>query len=233
MMKRQVSSSQRGFTLIELLIATTVFSVILLVVSATLIQVSRMYYKGVITSKTQNVTRSVMDDVSRTIQFSNGSYSTYVSPTDPPYAQTRAICMGKVRWTYVVGPQMNEDAPDGTYNAPGFTNQIRHVLWQDTIGSETCDNDIPDLKLANPNSQAANPNRNGKELLENKMRLIAFNVTPLEANSRAYAVNVRVIYGDTDLLDISANPIVCKGSAFGSQWCAISGLSSVVYKRVE
>lgn len=66
----------KGFTIIELLIATVTFALILLIITAAIIQFSKVYYKGVATSKTQEVARSIADDMSRAAQFStsfNGS----------------------------------------------------------------------------------------------------------------------------------------------------------------
>lgn len=62
--------NKRGFTIIELLIATVTFSLILLIITGAIIQFSRVYYKGVVTSKTQETARSVADELSRAAQFS-------------------------------------------------------------------------------------------------------------------------------------------------------------------
>lgn len=61
----------RGFTIIELLIATVIFSLILLVVTGSIIQFSKIYYKGVATSKTQEVARTIAEDMARSAQFSS------------------------------------------------------------------------------------------------------------------------------------------------------------------
>lgn len=220
-------NNSQGFTLVELLIATTVFSVILLVAAAALIQVGRMYYKGVITSKTQNVARSVTDDVSRSIQFSSGNLTTASSGSNP---LIQAICSGNTRFTYVVGAQVDNNAVSGTYNQDNRT--MRHVLWQDEIGTEQCGNDLPNLLLDNPYAEAANSDRNGRELLENGMRLQTFSVQPQSGSSDSFNVDIGVIYyADKDLLDDFNNPTACKGSLVGGQWCAISNLNTVVYSR--
>lgn len=87
----------KGFTIIELLIATVTFSVILLIVSGAIIQFSRVYYRGVITSKTQEVARSVVDEVARTAQFSS-----YLDSVDGVY------CLGDRRFRYVLNQVRTE-----------------------------------------------------------------------------------------------------------------------------
>lgn len=214
MARRTTDSNQRGFTIVELMIATTVFSIILLIAATTLIQIGRMYYKGVITSKTQNVTRSIMDDVSRSIQFSSGNGS-QASDNNPP---RQAYCIGSTRYTYVLGKQVSSN--------PQGPNQTRHALWQDSADSSNCGFNLPDLQQAKPSSD-------GKELLEEHMRLQDFSVTAQPQSNDTYTVNVKVIYGDDDLLDDPSNPTTCKGSVVGGQWCAISELKTVVYSRAK
>lgn len=60
----------RGFTIIELLIATVVFSVILLIVTGAIIQFTRIYYKGVVNTKTQEVARAVVENIAKKAQYS-------------------------------------------------------------------------------------------------------------------------------------------------------------------
>ena len=65
----QKRAEQNGFTIIELLIATTVFSLILLISVAGILQISRMYYRGVTQSRTQETARSIIDEVGEAIRF--------------------------------------------------------------------------------------------------------------------------------------------------------------------
>lgn len=62
-------SNQSGFTIVELMIATVVFSLVLLVCSYAIIHVGRMYYKGMVMSRTQDVSKKIVDDVVETIKF--------------------------------------------------------------------------------------------------------------------------------------------------------------------
>lgn len=81
----------RGFTIVELLIATVTFSVILLVITTAIIQFSKVYYKGVATSKTQEVALSIADEMSRSAQFST------------EFRQNPSVyCFGDKRYRYTI-----------------------------------------------------------------------------------------------------------------------------------
>jgi prepilin-type N-terminal cleavage/methylation domain-containing protein len=71
-------TNSKGFTIIELLIATVIFSVILLVITGAIVQFGRIYYKGVVQSRTQERTRAITDSVVRNIQFSEEGSPTQV-----------------------------------------------------------------------------------------------------------------------------------------------------------
>lgn len=64
--------NSKGFTIIELLIATVIFSVILLVITGAIVQFGRIYYKGIVQSRTQERARAITDSVAKNLQFSKG-----------------------------------------------------------------------------------------------------------------------------------------------------------------
>lgn len=100
-------SKKNGFTIIELLIATTVFSFILLVTSAAIIAIGRAYYKSLTSSRVQETARSVMDDVSRSLQFSSNPPLTNENFEN---SLTRARCFGSDRYTYVLDQRVGGGA---------------------------------------------------------------------------------------------------------------------------
>ena len=71
---------------------------------------------------------------------------------------------------------------------------------------------------------------NGRELLGNHMRLGTLDITP---NGSLYTIHLRVIYGDNDLLSDTSDfsKASCVGSIPGSQFCAVSDLTTTVQKR--
>lgn len=56
-------SNQRGFTLVELLLATAVFSIALVAITAALIQLFKMYQSGISIRKTQHSARVISEEL--------------------------------------------------------------------------------------------------------------------------------------------------------------------------
>src|SRR5437868_3678396 len=89
---------QRGFTIVELMIATTVLSLILLLVSVVMIGVGNLFSKGVNQAKVQNSVRNIADDLSQQLKYSSGIVAG--NPTAMP-TQTEAFCIGTTRYSYI------------------------------------------------------------------------------------------------------------------------------------
>lgn len=209
--------SDNGFTIIELMIATVVFSVILLVMTIGLLQIGRAYYKGVNSTKVQEASRAVADQVGQAIQFS-GSAS--LTPSDTQ------LCTGNLSLRYVL-------------NKP-----VKEVAGQHALISRSGDACLDASTAFDPALDT--------ELLGENMRLADLYVESL--GDGLYKVTVRVVYGEDDLLcnakvtdecnkSVSAAPtfdtndrlnndIKCKNIRSGTQYCAVSEVSTIVQKRV-
>lgn len=208
-------TNNTGFTIVELLIASSVFSVILLICTTAIIQISRNYNKGLIQSQTQETARSIMEDVSRTIQF-DGSTPIIL----PPSGNKNILCVGEKRYSYILDGQL-ETAPDTS------KSQRYNVIVIDKLGAPSnCPNAsvVNDMAAGNPLAAPL------KELLSPHMRLAKLQVSLVGGTSDLYQINLRVVYGDDDLLNATHDN--CTGAA-GNQFCAVSGLSTVVKKRVQ
>lgn len=207
---RRIPPDNQGFTIIELLIATLVFSTILLLVTYGVIRISRLYYRGVITSRTQQTARSVIDEISQTIQFSG------VTPSETPAPNTgidQAFCLNGKRYSYRLGRQLRDSLGN-------------HVLVVDTP---------PCSASPAPSSQdlgGASLTADSKELLGPFMRLSKLSVT--NAGADLWKVTVKVTYGDDDLLTDSTDPdTVCNLAVKGSEFCATSELTTTVQRRLN
>jgi prepilin-type N-terminal cleavage/methylation domain-containing protein len=201
---------QSGFTIVELLVATLVFSVVLLLVTVGILQITRVYFKGLTESNTQNTARSIIDTVSQTIQFSGGDVMP--TPTTPNPGTDYATCVGNQLFSYRLGWQV-EDNPDAS------KSQAWHGLVH--TSSAACNA----LTLTNQTVS-------GRDLMGRHMRLAKFVVEG--AGTNQYRVQVRVVYGDDDLLDDPNGPTAsCKNITAGTQFCAVSDLTTVVIKRVQ
>lgn len=230
----KIKNRQHGFTIIELMIATTVFSVILLLATNGVIQIGRLYYKGITTSRTQEAARSVAEEVSRNFQLSKaGDSYTSRENLDDPAIVVRSVCFGINRFTYIIDYQINKN--EGR----------KHALWYDNVQENSCPGADPAKAMSVAQFNQDNPSNgtegsNGKELLSNNMRLLRFDINSAGSTTN---ITVRVAYGDNDLLDIYENnardrtpvPIEngqCKLSIAGSSFCAVSELDTVVQRRL-
>lgn len=218
---RRLRQDSRGFTIIELLIATAVFSVILLGVTLAIMQISRTYYKGVITTNTQNTTRQIMDTLSQAVQFSGDTIvPTPDEATAQPVGTNLAFCIGNKKFSYVLGRALYDSGPyDGT------NKRMPHVLVEQSSAADCGGTPIPyDL-----GTEGALP-PGMRELMNSNMRLTDLRVFSIGDNM--YRITVRVAHGDADLFDNADSASArCKGDA-GSRFCAVSELSTVVTKRI-
>ncbi len=240
-MNKKICQSQQGFTLVELMITTSIFAVILLGATAAVIQVGRMYYKATVTIRTQETSRRVIDEISRSIQFSDkniqapNSVMYSVDGDEGQNIEVRAYCVGKTRYSFVVNRQVfgENDSEE---------HRLRHALWQDEIedpqvcatNSPPGDSDPVRVAHAMPNLSLEKPTDNGRELLARSMRLTEFTVL---GSTDPAQISVGVMYGDDDLLLPDPNdgeiPTNCRGMVQGAQWCAASTLRTQVRQRIN
>ncbi len=199
------TNNQTGFTILELMIATIVFSTVLLIATTSVIQISKAFYKGFISSATQETTRNIIEEISRAIQFSGGSIVGSTAGTGVAAGQSY-FCINNKTYTYVLGKQVVDGATP--------TNALTYE------NTATC---------TPPTS--ATLGAGARQLVPAKMRLANLALTNPTPN--VYTITVRVVYGDDDLLNnASSTTANCKSTA-GNQFCAVSELSTTVIKRVQ
>ncbi len=207
-MKRiHTSTKESGFTIVELMVATLVFSVILTVITVGVMSFTNRYYKGANVSTTQNAAQSILDTITQAIQFG----SAIVQPTSPT---SNYFCAGGYAFTYDKG-----------------------ILY---TGSQT------GLYMAPMGSTCAATTTGGKQLLGSNMRITNLTVSNAVSGSHLYSVSITVVFGANDLL-CSPSQGNCNGSSMttfwpvsdvqckrttGSQFCAVSTLTTTVEQRI-
>lgn len=197
---------QKGFTIIELLIATVVFSVILLVITAAIVQFGRVYYKGTLQVRTQETTRNIVQDVAQSIQFGSGLPTTGTSPTD---TTLQFICISDRRYTFKLNAQLGPSA-----------GQSRHVVvTDDVIGG--CNSVY--ANMATPALPAG-----ARELMGDRMQLVELSVQ--NVGTGLWRITARTAYGSDS--DLSADKRSCQLNLVGGQFCAVSELSTIVKQRL-
>ncbi|MDQ3123611.1 MAG: prepilin-type N-terminal cleavage/methylation domain-containing protein [bacterium] len=206
----RIHKKQHGFTIVELMIATAVFSIVLLICSFAIIHIGKMYYKGVITNRTQDTSRRLIEDVSSSIQFGATSEDPdlFRRTGAATYSgvNVESLCIGSVRYSY---------------SRNHFVGQIRHVLWRDDVTTNQC----------TPRNITLNtPSSNGQELLGSNMRLPqGITANPV---GQLWQVSLLVSYGDNADLFTNSSLNVCRGVSAGGQFCAVSGFTTSVMKRL-
>jgi prepilin-type N-terminal cleavage/methylation domain-containing protein len=220
---------ERGFTIIELMIATAILATILVLLTAMIIGIGKLYYKGLNQARVQDATRSVIDDVSQQLQLS-GATPLLVNANISGIPMN-AYCIGTTRYSFVVGKQIGTGTDITT---SGTTPQIPHVLWRDTNTSGGC----APLDLTQNDPTAAAPvgtSANGSELTPPNSRLTDFSIAGMPpAGVSPYAVSIEVAYGNSDLLSSTSGPagsVVCKVTA-GEQYCATASLTTTIVSRL-
>lgn len=219
-MKKRLVTDKKGFTIIELIIASSVFGVVLLIAMTGILYIGRAYYKGIITSRTQETARSIVNEISSSFQY--GGVTPVTSPAVDESTGFRAQCIGKFRYSYVLDSRVNNNSDPGT---------SRHALWLDVIGQgKAC---VPlDLNLPVPeddNTDKTSPDAlaQRRELLPTNMRIDEFDVQQ-PAGRSFLNVNIRLIFGEQDLSPEGT----CIQNRFGGQFCAVSDQRTTVKKRL-
>ena len=196
--------AHEGFTIIELLIATTVFSLFLLLLSAVTLRIGRLYSKGVISTKTQEAARSITNDIAKSIQFSGSDVK-----SGPNY-----ICAGAKRFMFKSGLQLIDN---GVLTA----DQTSHVLISDTPA--LCPGTISSFGALSAGQ---------RELMPSRMRLANLTISPATGSSGLFTINIRVVYGDFDLLSNPNAPNASCKPNIGTEFCSVSDLTTTVQKRL-
>ncbi len=198
-----------GFTVVELMIATATFGLVLLVVATAILQLSRVYYKGVTETKVQTTTRTFVDSIAQAIQFSGAPVTN--TPAATAGSTTWTFCVGNQQYAYKLGQQLVDSSPG--------TNQSTQVLRVRDVPGCTSSSPVP-----------ATP---GRELLAPGMRLSELEVRAL--GGPYYKVSARVVFGDDDLLtNATATNAQCNNTLrAGTQFCAVSDITAGVTKRVN
>ena len=216
----------RGFTIVEFMIASSVFGIILLVISAAILSMNQSYQKSMYASRTQEATSNLVDAIAQSIKYSPTPIVKGGAPAD---GTTSTFCIGNRQFLYVLGKQM-----DGSEAA----TTTKHVVVS-RLNTDNC--------ATMPSIITATPSGSPKELLGKGMRLAALDID--DSKQPLYTVTARVVYGDDDSLcsDSIANSCADNGSMpnegfrkgdlrcraqSGSQFCAVSELSTTVYRRL-
>ncbi|MCA9327208.1 type II secretion system protein [Candidatus Saccharibacteria bacterium] len=212
------SKNESGFTIIELMIATLVFSVILTIITMGVLSFTNRYYRGVHESATQNTTRSIIDTISQGIQFGSSGQPDISNLASGYFCVGGSVYMFNTTATKFTG---NTATQTGMYVTP--------------MTSDFCQ---------------MQPFTGGKQLMGNNMRITYLDVTASTVPD-TYTVSLTLAYGDAEQFCAKSLPSGCSPNAMysdanfvgrqdvackpvsGSQYCAVSRLTTTAQKRVQ
>lgn len=207
----KLKHNQKGFTILELLIATTIFSVVLLVFLSAFLRISELFYKGINLSNTQETARNIVQTISDDILFYHLPANVFASPA----VGHGYFCVGNDRYTYDLG----------TPYIPKDTNHfgiIKEVISGGCIS--------PFAPTTKPYSIFK-----GQELLDPGMQL---NKLMLTCGGGLCSVAIHLVYYSNDhtvLYSPLKNPLgyqapdaQCTGPVSGSQYCATADYTTTV-----
>lgn len=215
-----------GFTIVEMMVALSVLAVMLLTVSMVVMRYNVQARRALTQSTAQTTARTIQAQATEWIQFTSSTGS-LVLPGGS--TNSKAYCIGDVRISYILGRQSTSTNPN--------------VLISDRTGGTGCAG-------AGLNLESAVSVTPRTEHVSKGMRLSRLAITEVSSGSGLYQINVRVVYGDDDLLcasgvvacnsnttmtaaQIQANAanLQCKTGA-GSEYCAVSELVTTAKSRL-
>lgn len=217
-MKIRHLKNQNGFTIIELMIATMVFSVVLMICTYGLLNISRTYTKGITTNRTQEVARSIINDISDNIRFSGGKFSQLSTLPNG----SSGFCLGSTKYSFITDHQLISSSPD---TATQESSQVMRAEAECNGASEPRD---------------MRGSMGGREMLGERMQLANLEVCGLNHSgdcqagpSGLYKITIRVVSGTDDLFEDNNIEKNCATGRAGGQFCAVSELTTVVKKKVQ
>jgi prepilin-type N-terminal cleavage/methylation domain-containing protein len=217
-MKRNNKNIEAGFTIIELMIALTALSLILVMSTVIMMRLGDIYTKGVTMANLQNNTRNLSGDIASALQFSANDLK--CKPEGCGAGTTKVQCIGATRYTYILNEPLGFDSSN--------EEEHKHVLWRDTMSNSTECNPL-DLNDDIPSDDVSN--NDGAELLQEHVRLSRFSIDEVPDESGTFRIEIWTAYGDDDLV-LESPELACRSDR-GSDFCALSKISTTVIKRLE
>lgn len=182
----KLKRNKSGFTILELLIASTIFSTILLLCTYGIILVGRNYYKGIKLSQAQNSSRRIMDNISKSIQYSEVRPDLIQSGSN-----TIAMCIGTDRYSFKINQRSINDSD--------------RILTQYIVSNPgvACTQAIPNPIVTE-----------SRELLPKGFRITKLQIVETLVNSNIYNIELSIAYGEDDLINPSGQCVGGAGSQF-------------------
>jgi prepilin-type N-terminal cleavage/methylation domain-containing protein len=240
---KQSQAKHEGFTIIELLIASTVFAIIIMIITVGIINITQSYTKGITENSTQGVARNIINDISQAIQFSPGKItpvnvstgiveaSSSPFPIDNVYPPTPGtvvygFCVGEREYLYQLGYMLVSPSQPVYYGAEDSNNGI--IVNPSGPDCPGLNQDTFPVR-AHVFTYTKSPLSGFSEFLNPDMRLSYLMVCEgvittnggctYEANSNLYSIGVQVSYGNNNLFISTSGTSPPETATDGSTLC--------------
>jgi prepilin-type N-terminal cleavage/methylation domain-containing protein len=209
-----IRHQESGFTIVELLIASAVFSVVLMIMTFGIIQITNTFFKGDNDANTQRAATNVLNTLSQDIQFNGGTVQ----------QGSNTLCIGGQQFSYWLGYQLEPTVIPGKFQKT--TALIENSGGCTGIASTSGRELLTDgMRLSNLTVTCVSS---------------AALCSTTTTGGAVYQIHVRLLYADDDLLyspggatpGATATDAACKGAQAGVQFCAVSDISTVVSERI-
>lgn len=198
-------NKQNGFTLVELMIATTVFSVVMLLSTYAFIQINRYYAKGISLARTQDAARNIVSDISNQLQFTAAK----IDPETPPPGDG-SVCVGNKKYDYKI-------------NVP--ESDASHALTITDVGSGCTGIRPPKVVLAKDTRVLEFRVSNAGSVGDKEMFII--NISLMHLPDSDSDKDLIENYDPTNTADW-----LCKTGVPGGEYCSLSRINTTVYRRL-
>ena len=176
-----------------------------------------LFRSGLTTSKTQNIARNISNEIGSTLQFANGEKTAETSFG----TGGKQFCIGNTKYTYYANLKYDEKSGNKTSSG---------LVSEELDSTQNCGSPVIPA--------------NQKQMLANNMRILKLDIDTIAGSDRKlWKVNLRLAYGDNDLLDnynsdgtenAAKTPVAnCRSGISGSSFCAVAQLDTTVKKRLN
>jgi len=216
-MSMKIKHQQSGFTIVELMVATVVFSIVLIVILASFLQVGRMFYKGISFANTNESARSVTESIAVDIRFSQSFTNCDPSICNyPSRPNTRTFCVGSHRYTYTLYEKVTTANMNNGYSGVQRTD-INGVCSPSPAAGGTAT-----VQLLGPDMQL---NRFDLSGCTGEMCRVAIHIIFYGADSN--------VFGSFSQpgTPLQAPDAYCSGNSLDTQFCATATLNTTIATR--
>ena len=181
------ADSSAGFTIADVAISSAIFAGVLVVCLGAFSAMGKIYFRGSIEARVQEASRSIVDEISRTIS-TTGVEVKYIYPIIPPPPAIpdgwEAYCIAGIKYSFREGKQLDRDLATPTIKVDRAF--VKSVV-KENIGGV----DVITGSCANTNDPAP-PASEGIELLDYRMRVQEFDI---KSYGRLHVIRLNLFYG--------------------------------------